>query len=75
MASNEQLLLQFIKTEAVDSNESTDSFINLKVQDYVKYICILIKVNLVLLLTLFVNFNSLIIRQFTKSKRQNLLIN
>ncbi|PKK69458.1 SUMO-1-like protein, partial [Rhizophagus irregularis] len=36
MASNDQLLLQFIKTEAVDSNESTDSFINLKVQDYVK---------------------------------------
>ncbi|CAB4385402.1 unnamed protein product [Rhizophagus irregularis] len=36
MASNDQLLLQFIKTEAVDSNESTDSFINLKVQDYSK---------------------------------------
>ncbi|CAB4491708.1 ubiquitin-like protein [Rhizophagus irregularis] len=36
MASNDQLLLQFIKTEAVDSNESIDSFVNLKVQDYSK---------------------------------------
>ncbi|CAB4488433.1 ubiquitin-like protein [Rhizophagus irregularis] len=36
MTSNDQLLAQYIKSEAVDSNESTDSFINLKVRDYVK---------------------------------------
>ncbi|CAB4444505.1 unnamed protein product [Rhizophagus irregularis] len=35
MTSNDQLLSQYIKSEAVDSNKSTDdSFINLKVRDY-----------------------------------------
>ncbi|RGB24446.1 hypothetical protein C1646_773090 [Rhizophagus diaphanus] len=36
MASNDKLLSQYIKTEAVDSNKSTDSFVKLKVHDYVK---------------------------------------